>query len=242
LPSPSRASGRRRHRGAPSRRARCQRPRRARAATRTHPSSPPRCALGAPSRRARRRRPWTARAATRTHPSSPPRRALGANGLRRGCSGTRRGLLRGGCGVPRLGVRHAAGGSRRLRRLRRDSQRDLSPAASESQSGHPNTSFFTAAMCSRGERFAAGVLGDTTGFAQGRLRGSIAGRAAWGGWLAAVATAAARFTEGSLAVVCGGEVSGGRAGGGGAGAVYTKRLIVSREEILINQYEQHQRL
>jgi hypothetical protein len=73
------------------------------------------------------------------------------------------------------------------------------------------------------------VLGDTAGFAQGRLWGSTAGRAAWGGWLAAVATAAARFTEGSLAVVCGGEVSGGRAGGGGAGAVYTKRLIVSRD-------------
>lgn len=33
----------------------------------------------------------------------------------------------------------------------------------------------------------------------------------------------------AVAVVCGGEVSGGRAGGGGAGAVYTKRLIVSRD-------------
>lgn len=44
---PSRASGRRRHRGAPSRGARHRRPRRARAATQTRPSSPPRCAPAA---------------------------------------------------------------------------------------------------------------------------------------------------------------------------------------------------
>jgi hypothetical protein len=119
LPSPSRASGRRRHRGAPSRRARCRRPRRARAATRTHPSSPPRCALGAPSRRARRRRPRTARAATRTHPSSPPRRALGANGLRRGrggvCSGAAAGFHGWACGMRRV-VRGGCDGCREIHR------------------------------------------------------------------------------------------------------------------------------
>ena len=30
--------------------------------------------------------------------------------------------------------------------------------------------------------------------------------------------------------VCGGEIAGGRASGGGAGAVYSKHLIVSRDK------------